>query len=153
MSIINKVFIDSSALIEYFKGSKLDLLDNLADMPDCSLVINEAVVSEVVYHIIGYMADVSPVTLKRKERIAQILTEIRLESFFRNFEIVNNPTDIQKLLILMQTGNYLPNDALILNCCIQNNIRFLATYDADFRHSFISLRNPSALLSTGLRKN
>lgn len=153
MSIINKVFIDSSVLIEYFKGSKLDLLDNLADMPDCSLVINEAVVSEVVYHIIGYMADVSPVTLKRKERIAQILTEIRLESFFRNFEIVNNPTDIQKLLILMQTGNYLPNDALILNCCIQNNIRFLATYDADFRHSFISLRNPSALLSTGLRKN
>lgn len=137
MSTINKIFIDSSVLIEYFKGSKLELLEKLALIPNLKLQINETVVSEVIYHIIGFSSNVSPVTLKRKEKIAELLSSIDLNDFLQNFDIIYSNIDIEHLLELMSNGNYLPNDALILNCCIENNIQFLATYDSDFNKKFI----------------
>lgn len=140
MSIINKIFIDSSVLIEYFKGSKLELLNHLAIIPNLKLVINETVVSEVIYHMIGFIAGISPVTLKRKERISEIISKIDLEGFFKNFEIIGNNINIQQLTELMSSSNYLPNDALILNSCLENRIQYLATYDTDFRDHFIFMK-------------
>lgn len=140
MSTINKIFIDSSVLIEYFKGSKLELLNHLAIIPNLKLVVNETVVSEVIYHMIGFIADVSPVTLKRKERISEVISKIDLNGFFKNFEIIGNEINIQQLTELMSSCNYLPNDALILNCCLENNIQYLASYDNDFKNHFIFMK-------------
>lgn len=140
MSTINKIFIDSSVLIEYFKGSKLKLLNHLAILPNLKLVINETVVSEVIYHMIGFIANVSPVSLKRKERVSEIISKIDLDGFFKNFEIIGRDINIQQLTELMTSGNYLPNDALILNSCLENNIQYLATYDSDFRNDVIFMK-------------
>lgn len=137
MSIINKIFIDSSVLIEYFKGSKLELLEQLALVPNLKLQINETVISEVIYHIIGFSSNISPVTLKRKEKISELLSSIDLNGFLQNFDIIYSNIDIDHLIQLMSNGNYLPNDALILNCCLENEILFLATYDSDFNNQFI----------------
>ncbi|HUH75633.1 MAG TPA: PIN domain-containing protein [Chitinophagales bacterium] len=137
MSIINKIFIDSSVLIEYFKGSKLELLEQLALIPNLKLQINETVISEVIYHIIGFYSNISPVTLKRKGKISELLSSIDLNGFLQNFDIIYSNIDIDHLIQLMANGNYLPNDALILNCCLENNIQYLATYDSDFNNQFI----------------
>ena len=77
MFTINKVFIDSSILIEYIKQNKVDLLDELTKQSSLSLFINSIVISEFTFHLIALKGNKSPLTLKASSllgRTVQIQT-------------------------------------------------------------------------------
>lgn len=129
----NKIFLDSSILIEFIKGRQVDLFEFLVLHFPNNLYVNEITYSEVVYHYIGNLAKKSPLTLKEKNLIStftdKIIRNILLE--FNYISSTKNPYPI--FLQYMSTYNLLPNDALILATCKLNNIDMLASFDSDFK--------------------
>jgi len=133
MSTINNIFVDSSVLIEYFKGSNSELLDYLSSSPDYNLLINDIVITEVVYHMLAYNSTSSPVTLKRKGLLKAKIDVIDFEALFMHFiHIGVEISHVSTITNLMSEFNLLSNDALIFNCCIEHRIPYLATFDSDF---------------------
>ncbi len=133
MSTINDIFVDSSVLIEYFKGSNCELLDHLGSSPNYNLFINDIVISEVIYHMVAHSSGASPMTLKRKSLLKAKVDSIDFETLFMQFfHISTRVRSISAITSLMSEFNLLSNDAIILNCCVENEIQYLATFDADF---------------------
>jgi len=129
-----KVFVDSSVLVESFKGNKeaRDLL--LEANKKFILYKNSIVFSEVVYKVIGLYAGKSPFTLKKQKKIENIFKEINehLELLkFINTLPLNSKIELIALEF-MEKYNLLPNDALILATCKYHDIKFLLSLDEDF---------------------
>ncbi len=129
-----RAFVDSSILIESFKGNK-EAQDLLIEASDRFILYKNSIVfSEVVYKTIGLYADKSPFTLKKQNKLEETLNNLykhlQLLNIIRTLPL-NREIEI-KALEFMGKYNLLPNDALILATCKLHNIQTLLTMDRDF---------------------
>jgi uncharacterized protein len=129
----NKIFIDSSVLIETYKGNKIDFYDTLVSNTDNKFYINDIVLSEYLYYILDLSSWVSPRTLQQKEKIANILNkETAQVNILKRFLLLSgNQSFLFEVPKLMSDYNLLPNDAIILVTCKLHGTK-LASHDSDF---------------------
>jgi predicted nucleic acid-binding protein len=131
--IFNECFIDSSVLIEYIKGTQTELLE-LLFAAQTDNYINPIVYSEFIYHFLSVMSGKSPLTLKKSTGISKILLEHKPIEFIHNFKILHMDEEIiDKSDYFMRNYNLLPNDSLILATCRIYDIKYLVSFDSDFR--------------------
>ena len=103
----NRIFIDSSVLIEPLQNRKVVFYKNLISNNLYNCCINSIVVSEYLYKYIGLQNLGSPRTVQEN-------------------------TVISEVPVFMSNYNLLPNDAIILATCKIHNITQLASHDKDF---------------------
>lgn len=130
---INKVFVDSSLLIEAEKGNFTKFLQDLYFNNSMQLCINDIVVSEFLFHFIGLQTGKPPLTIKEKKEIATVVEVYNEDAILTNFEFIPSSKEIVSVVPdFMKKYNLLPNDAIIPPTCKINNISMLASHDADF---------------------
>ncbi|ASJ06992.1 type II toxin-antitoxin system VapC family toxin [Thermococcus pacificus] len=127
------LLVDSSVLIEYFKGNEraVKLLESFENA-DVVLHINDVVFSEVVYILLGHYLGRSPRAMKgNPEKLPPENEEVFkvLKAF--GFIPVEQST-VFKAMTLIQKYAMLPNDALILATCVEHDFS-LVTLDEDFK--------------------
>lgn len=131
--MINRIFIDSSVFIEALKGNKRLFYDALISKREDQFYINDIVLSEYLYYILGFNSGISPRTLQQKKQISNILkNETDQISLLEEFHFL--PASQNFLLEvpqLMSEYNLLPNDAIILATCKLHGMK-LASHDSDF---------------------
>lgn len=134
MSTINKIFVDSSILIEALKGNKVSFFHNLISDINNVNYINDIIISEYLYYLIGFNTGSSPRTVQEKNQVHAVISEspnqIAILNDFRflpGHSLLQN--DVPKF---MAAYNLLPNDAIILATCKIHNITKLASHDSDF---------------------
>lgn len=69
----NKIFLDSSILVESTKGTKTELYDYLVSRNDYEKCISQIVVSEYTFYLLIIEGGKAPVTLKRDGMIPTII--------------------------------------------------------------------------------
>ncbi len=130
---INKVFVDSSLLIEAEKGNFTNFLQNLYFNNSIQLCINNIIVSEFLFHFIALQTGKAPLTIKEKKGISTVIDIYNEDELLTNFEFIPSSKDIISIVPnFMSKYNLLPNDAIILATCKINNIPMLASSDTDF---------------------
>jgi predicted nucleic acid-binding protein len=128
-----RIFLDTSILIEYIKGTKTTLLERLIKEEN-QLYINSIVYSEFMFHFISAVTGKSPFTIKQKKRIKEILNIYEPIEFINQFEMLTDCVEIiNQSYLFMKNYNLLPNDSIILSTCKFYKIEALATYDNDFK--------------------
>lgn len=129
----NRIFIDSSVLIEALKGNKKDFFDTLISKKNDLFFINDIVLSEYLYYILGFNSGVSPKTLQQKNQIANTLQhEIEQVDLIDQFNFLSISREfLLNVPNLMALYNLLPNDAIILATCKLHGTK-LASHDSDF---------------------
>ncbi|MEM9888514.1 MAG: PIN domain-containing protein [Bacteroidota bacterium] len=130
----NKVFLDSSILVEYRKGTNTELLDALLRHSDeIELCISETVSSEYLFHLLALFGQKSPLTLKENKAIGKHLKQARPNDLLHRFTWIAGTIALhQQAAELMITHNLLSNDALILALCQTHQINTIASYDTDY---------------------
>lgn len=120
-------------MIEPLKGNKVDFYEQLISDLTNELFINDVVISECLYYILGFSAGVSPRTLQQKKKIKDTLeNESKIIRAINNFNFLSGNSDfILEVPRLMSTYNLLPNDAIILATCKLHETK-LASHDSDF---------------------
>ena len=133
-STSNKVFIDTSVLVEALKGKKVNFYVDLVSKVENDFFINEAVLSEYLYYFLGINGGASPRSLQEKNKIAQTIeAHINEIIVLENFSLIAGTQSFLKAVPeLMSKYNLLPNDAIILATCKSHNITTLASHDNDF---------------------
>jgi predicted nucleic acid-binding protein len=131
--MINRIFLESSVLIESLKGNKPHFYEILISNLTNEFFINDIVLSEYLYYILGFSTGISPRTLQEKRKIKDTLeNESKIIRTINNFNFISAN---EKVLIdvprLMSDYNLLPNDAIILATCKLHGIK-LASHDSDF---------------------
>jgi len=130
-----KIFVDSSVLIEFANERRPELLDALLDSSH-ELYINNIVVSEFVYKLLGIIAGKSPMSVCESEQIQETLEMYDAVAFLSSFSYLTiSKAAMLKSIDYMKNYNLLPNDAMILASCKLENIAILASYDSDFREA------------------
>ena len=135
-----KIFLDTSVLIEYIKGNKTELFENIVS-EDNNLYINSIVYSEFIFHFLSAVSGNSPFTLKKNKKIKRILETYNPIEFIQQFEVLpENKEIIESSYHLIKEYNLLPNDSLIIATCKHYNIENIATYDSDFEKVLSDLK-------------
>ena len=80
------MFLDSSILVEYVKGNKIDLLDHLLNDTNSSLFISQIVISEFYFHALAAYGNKSPLSLKMSGVSAVSCNNINHNNFY-NYSI------------------------------------------------------------------
>ena len=129
----NRIFLDSSIFIEPLKGNKVDFYEQLISDLTNELFINDIVISEYLYYILGFSSGVSPRTLQQKKKIKDTLeNESKIIKAISNFNFLSgNQSFLSEAPRLMSTYNLLPNDAIILATCKLHGTK-LASNDSRF---------------------
>lgn len=130
----NKIFIDSSVLIEALKGSKTQFYKDLVTNNSFECCINDIVLSEYLFQLLGINGGAAPLSLKSAKRISNVIQDnISLALILTDFTFLES-TNLTPLLTVdyMQRFNLLPNDAIILATCGSHGIKLLASHDSDF---------------------
>jgi len=132
--MINKIFIDSSVLVEALKGNKISFYHQLISEIDNECFINETVLSEYLYYFLAINGDASPRTLQEQNKIEAIINSHLNEAIIlENFSFIKSePSFINIVPSFMAKYNLLPNDAIILATCKIHSINQLASHDTDF---------------------
>ena len=126
----NKIFLDSSILVEYVKGAKTDLLDYLLNDANYTLFISQIVVSEFYFHALAAYGNKAPLTLKTSKLIGGVMHLHQPQQFLRIFDfLIDDFNFIDASANLMERYNLLPNDALIIANCHHHGIQYIASYD------------------------
>lgn len=134
MPTINKVFIDSSILIEAIKGSQTALLEKLMTDENYDCCINTIVVSEFMFHFLAVNSSVAPLTLKMQKQIPAVLQNNEAYKILQHFRFLDTAEEVVSLTpALMQQYNLLPNDSIIIATCKINGINYLASYDSELK--------------------
>ncbi len=129
----SRIFIDTSILVEYRKGSRTGLWEAILKNTDVAPCLNQAVVSEYLFYHLAIFTGKSPRTIKEADRIREILQKYDPFPFLNILEWLPDGSVLSKpALAFMKNYNLLPNDALILASCKQHGINALASYDPDF---------------------
>lgn len=129
----NRVFIDSSILVEYLKDSKTELLDTLLNTDDVDVFLNETVVSEFLLYFLIINGGASPRSLKEAKRIPALFDTNPEFDIIKRFSFLSNNDNLFTLVpSFMAKYNLLPNDAIILATCKLHGITQLASHDTDF---------------------
>ncbi|MEO8819915.1 MAG: type II toxin-antitoxin system VapC family toxin [Ginsengibacter sp.] len=129
----NKIFLDSSVLIEYLKGNKTGFYKSLISDLSNDFFINDIVVSEYLYYILGFSSGVSPRTLQQKRKIKETVEEeSKIINTIKDFKFVS-PDETIFIMVpeYMSKYNLLPNDAIILATSKLHGTK-LASHDSDF---------------------
>ena len=127
------VFIDSSILVEFIKGSKTQLLNSLIIQQQFVAYINETVVSEFLLYFLAVNGNAAPRTIKSAEKVAEIFEGYSNYTLIKHFAFLSNDENLFTLVpSFMAKYNLLPNDAIILATCKIHGITHLASHDADF---------------------
>lgn len=125
-----KIFIDSSILVEFKKQTRTDLLMGLLANPRIEPVISHTILSEYTYHLLAIEGQRSPRSIKESGSIAAMLLRDDPFSLFSIFSLTPTSEEISSVFLdMMSKYNLLPNDALILADCKLNKIDLLASYD------------------------
>ncbi len=134
MFMSNKIFIDSSILVEALKGNKTQFYHSLISNADHLLYINSTVLSEYLYYLIGFSGGSSPRSLQKSNKLNDVLAnEANQIKILSDFEFIEaNETVLTLVPHFMSQYNLLPNDAIILATCKIHNITKLASHDTDF---------------------
>ena len=128
-----RVFLDSSVLVEYRKGSRTDLLDKLLDDESIELVISQVVASEYLYYLIAIFGGKAPLTIKGAGEIGKTIRQGNPNELLEKLEwAADNKQVMLKASEIMEAYNLLPNDALILSICLVHHIKYIASFDSDF---------------------
>ncbi len=134
MPTINKVFIDSSILIEAIKGSQTALLEKLMTDENYDCCINTIVVSEFMFHFLAVNSSVAPLTLKMQKQIPAVLQNNEAYKILQHFRFLDTAEEVVSLTpALMQQYNLLPNDSIIIATCKIHGINYLASYDSELK--------------------
>lgn len=154
----NKVFLDSSILIEYRKGVKTELLDLLLDKANLRLFISQTVASEYLFYLLAIFGGKAPLTLKVNQEIGLTLQKAQPDSLVEKIQwLPDNDSLFPTAVQLMSQHNLLPNDALILALCKLHDITVIASYDPDFmepcRHLNITLLQSKNDFEAFIRQN
>lgn len=129
----NKIFLDSSILVEWAKKTQVELFDFLTVGNEYNLCISQIVLSEFAYYWLVVEGKKAPVTLKRDGMIPSIIANHNPVELLTKLTLLEaGPTIIPLYLQYMEQYNLLPNDALILATCKLNGITQIASYDVDF---------------------
>ncbi len=130
----NKIFIDSSVLVEALKGNKVDFYQDLISNIDNEYFINNTVLSEYLYYILGFSSGVSPKSLLEKKQIQIFLSQEASQiDILKNFHFLKgDDTFLFQVPRLMALYNLLPNDAIVIATCKLHGITKLASHDSDF---------------------
>lgn len=133
MFMTNKIFLDSSVLIETYKGSKVKFYQALFSDRSNQFFINDIVLSEYLFYILGFHSGVSPRTMQQKTAIASsIHSETEQINILKELQFISgNQTFLVEIPRLMAEYNLLPNDAIILATCKLHGTK-LASHDSDF---------------------
>lgn len=132
----NRVFIDSSILVEYYKGTKTELLETLlSEIPETRLYICQTTLSEYFFQCLKTDSGKAPLSLKSSGKIAETLSDTEHQEFLALFDYLVDEEGLREMCPeMMSNYNLLPNDALILSLCKLSGIHLLASYDAtDFQ--------------------
>lgn len=114
----NRIFLDSSILVEWSKGRQTDLLNHLLADERYELCISQAVLSEYTYYLLIIEGGKAPLTLKRDGTIPQLIQQHNPGPFLQGMIVLSNGNElIPEYLRLIEQYNLLPNDALILATC------------------------------------
>ncbi len=134
MFMNNKVFLDSSILIEALKGNKKKFYQNLISDANNLLYINSTVISEYLYYLIGFSGGNSPRSLQQSNKLKNVLVnEENQTKILTDFQFIEaNENALTLVPQFMSQYNLLPNDAIILATCKIHNITKLASHDTDF---------------------
>lgn len=133
MFMTNDVFIDSSILVEFIKGSKTRLLSNIISQQNIVAYVSETVVSEFLLYFLAVNGNAAPRTVKSAGKIATIFKAHANYRFIERFAFLTNDDNLFRLVpAFMAKYNLLPNDAIILATCKIHNIIKLASHDSDF---------------------
>ncbi len=84
----NRIFLDSSILIEYAKNKRVKLLDTLFDDNSSSCYINETVVSEFYFQFLKLCTNKAPATLHSSNSIKSVLENNKNHLFINLFEFL-----------------------------------------------------------------
>ncbi len=105
-----KIFLDSSILIEYIKGTRKDLLKAIMGQPfRFSPRINHIVYSEFMYHYLALLSKKSPLALKESRRITEILEKHDPIGFVQQIPfLVMDNEEFMTSYALMKKYNMLP---------------------------------------------
>jgi predicted nucleic acid-binding protein len=134
MFMNNKIFFDSSTLIEYRKGNHIDFFENIVGNSLWFPCISQIVVSEYLFHHLGVFGGKSPLSIKMSNGVKSVIAIKDPTFFLAQFEwLQDHPTMGALSIKLMEAYNLLPNDALILSICKTYEIKFLASHDSDFK--------------------
>lgn len=129
----NKIFFDSSLLIEYRKGNHIQLFETLAGGSEWEPYMSQVVISEYLFHHLAIFGGKAPLTIKTSNLIEDVLKANNPDLFLEQFKYLVNAPDLRTLSVnLMKKYNLLPNDALIISICKFHEIKFLASLDSDF---------------------
>jgi len=135
MFIPNNIFVDSSVLIEYRKGSKTELLEHLFEQ-DYQPFIGHPVISEFLYHNLSIFSGKSPLTIKSNGEIGKIIDKSNSNEFLSLFGYLTDYENLQNDVIeIMSKYNLLPNDSAINALCVHHQIFKIASFDADFKNA------------------
>lgn len=123
------LFIDSSILVEYIKGNNTILFDTLLGT-DNRMVSNPIVFSEFMFYFLALYGNKSPLAIKEKSKIPELLKDNNPIDIFSPIEILKVDENITALSYeFMKKHNLLPNDALILATLKHNEINNLVSFD------------------------
>ena len=129
---MRELLIDSSLLVEYFKGNEraVKLFESFEN-EEVALYITETIFSEVTYLLIGYFSKLAPRTVKgRRDKLPPEIRAV-FEALKGFGFIESSQRTVFKAMELIEKYAMLPNDALILATCIEHGFA-LATLDEDF---------------------
>ena len=130
----NKVFVDSSVLIEPIKNSKVEFYTALVTNDNLVCCINSIVVSEYLYKYLGLQGIGSPRAVKERKEIDKVLAPYFITETLKDFLFLEPDNSIAGLAPrLMATYNLLPNDEIIIATCKIHNINQLASHDSDYK--------------------
>jgi predicted nucleic acid-binding protein len=137
MCMINRIFVDSSVLIEPLQNRKVEFYKNIILNHTFTFCINSIVVSEYLYKYIGLQNLGSPGTIQSGNKIAEALQPYFLIRTLEEFQLLEiNNIAVSMVPELMSKYNLLPNDAIILATCKIHKIQQLASHDRDFKKAF-----------------
>lgn len=134
MPTTNKIFLDSSFLIEGYKGKHQQFYFDVIRNPALQCCINSIVCSEYWYNLLGLISATSPLSLKEKKGIpAAMDQDPERFLFFERYSVLNTDAEaVRHAHRAMHAYNLLSNDALILGTCLTNQVTGLASHDTDF---------------------
>lgn len=127
------VFLDSSVLVEAYKGRNTEFLFGLGSNPNLELFYSETVISEFYFYVIAFETAVAPRTAKEKQAIPQAIIQSQPHLLLNKFTfLAGNESIATSAAYYMQFYNLLPNDALIFSICKHHNLNALASLNPDF---------------------
>ncbi|AIG97967.1 type II toxin-antitoxin system VapC family toxin [Archaeoglobus fulgidus] len=128
-----RVFFDSNVFLHHLADTKDEATELLERVEDGTFegIVNDIVVSEVIYGYLRATSGLKPYELRKKILIIDMDLK-PVEELFGLFKLLpcNFGVGLTKFI---KKYKLLPNDALIAATCKHYGIKKIATFDEDFR--------------------